>query len=391
MYSNNRNYRAAFFTEQSGIGGGESSLLNLILMAQEQGHKIRLFCPPGSLAETARSRGICVTATLFPPAHMRLGVLPTLSIRTVWKLLCELRRFDAEIVHVESPLCLIYAGITASILRKPCVATYHGYWPLQSFIFRQAARVFLRAIYPVSEAVAKDVSDALGNMKERKVIPLGVSYSDIGGLPRKEEAKAIVGFPSDKAVIMQIARFQDIKGQMNLLEAYRILLSEIGSTNVTLVFVGGLMEGGNISNNGYMQRVKGRASELEGHAVVQFLGHREDIPMLIKAADIIVIPSEFETFSMVTIEAMAIGTPVVATNTGGPSEIIDNMITGILVKPEDSYALSNGIKKLLYDRVLAETIADNARYAAYERYSVQKRHTVLKAEYSRLINRPEKQ
>jgi len=83
--------------------------------------------------------------------------------------------------------------------------------------------------------------------------------------------------------------------------------------------------------------------------MVSFLGFRKDIPDLMAAADVLVLPSVAEAFGLAAAEALHLGTPVVATKAGGIPEIIEDGKNGVLVEPANSEALSKGIADLLND------------------------------------------
>lgn len=122
-----------------------------------------------------------------------------------------------------------------------------------------------------------------------------------------------------------------------------------------------------------------RRAELEAlaHAravdrIVEFLGHREDIPALLGAADLFVLPSRSEAFPNGAIEAMASGLPVVASAVGGLLDLIDHGRTGMLVPPCDPDALANAIGALVLDPVLARRLGTEARAEMTSRFSFER-------------------
>jgi glycosyltransferase involved in cell wall biosynthesis len=78
------------------------------------------------------------------------------------------------------------------------------------------------------------------------------------------------------------------------------------------------------------------------------LGQRDDVAPVLAAADVVVCPSDFESFGVVNLEAMASGTPVVSTNNGGPAEVVVDGVTGFLVPPKDPAAIATRVIELLY-------------------------------------------
>lgn len=377
-------YRIAFLTEQADVGGGETSLLYLIEFMKDLGQQVCLICPPGRLADFARGKSIQVRTIVFHDAHLRFGIIPTISVRDIFRLLGVIRSFNADLVHAESPLSLLYGGIVAYLLNKPCVATCHGYWPLDSLFFRQYIRFFIKAIFPVSMTVANEALQFISKAKKISVAPLGVSESLANDLPSKNELRTSLDFPQDRVIIMQVARFQEIKGQMNLLRAYELLISDYNLDNCSLIYVGGTTKEGETDSRAYLKSVVGRANDLKPPCDVRFLNHRTDVPGLMKAADILVVPSLYETFGMSILEAMLVGTPVIATDCGGPSEIIENMVNGILVPPGDPVAIAEAIRLIIDNQELTAEIICNSKEIVGKEYGIRSRYEKLIGEYDNI-------
>ena len=106
---------------------------------------------------------------------------------------------------------------------------------------------------------------------------------------------------------------------------------------------------------------------LGGH--VKLLGHREDVPALLEAADVFVLPSRSEAFPNGAIEAMAAGLPVVASGVGGLLDLIDDQQTGLLVRPDDPFALGDAIEGLILSPARAAALGAAARDEVSRRYS----------------------
>ena len=87
------------------------------------------------------------------------------------------------------------------------------------------------------------------------------------------------------------------------------------------------------------------------------------------AADVLVVPSVYEPFGIVALEGMAAGTPVVATNIGGLSEIIEHDRTGVLVYPRNPESIAWGVNRVLSDHKYADWLVRNARRKVLEAYS----------------------
>ena len=119
-----------------------------------------------------------------------------------------------------------------------------------------------------------------------------------------------------------------------------------------------------------------RRTELEALArargvehIIEFLGHRDDVPALLAAADLFVLPSRSEAFPNSAIEAMAAGLPVIASGVGGLLDLVEHGRTGVLVPPCDPDALAEAIASLVADPSRAHRLGANARAEVVSRYS----------------------
>jgi sugar transferase (PEP-CTERM/EpsH1 system associated) len=166
--------------------------------------------------------------------------------------------------------------------------------------------------------------------------------------PRSESRPLIgpAGFaPADVVVIGTVGRMQAVKNQTLLAKAFvRLVESRPGSRDwLRLVMIG---EGPLREESRAILRQAGVES------CAWLPGERNDTPDLMRAMDLFVLPSLAEGISNTILEAMATGLPVVATRVGGNVEIVQNEITGLLVAPEDSLALAEGIQRYLDERSL---------------------------------------
>lgn len=375
-----------FATNIDGLGGGETSLLNNLVALKNRGYDVILSCPKGKLNEIALNLGIKTSNIKLPPIRLYFKIIPWISFFVIFKLFISLQKEKFDIVHVESPLTFYYFGTAAKLLNIPCVVTYHGYWKLNSRLNQFFLSKFCTKIYPVSINTAEDIyKSAFISRDKVKIIPLGLSDRFFSELPNKIKCRLINGLPIEKLIIMQIARFQEIKGQMILVEALAEI-KKVGFEQLpTIVLVGDILNSLDNEAKNYKKQVEIRSNEEDIREHVLFLGWQENIPQLIKAADIVVIPSDFETFSMTTIEAMAVGTPVIATSSGGPKEIIQDQVTGYLIPPKNPHELAKTIMSVLANKSKSKMIAENSMRVAREKYSPSIRSTLLAKEYNELL------
>jgi glycosyltransferase involved in cell wall biosynthesis len=111
------------------------------------------------------------------------------------------------------------------------------------------------------------------------------------------------------------------------------------------------------------------AATLGVETQVTFLGHREDVPALLAAADVFVLPSRSEAFPNGAVEAMAAGVPVIASRVGGLVDLVDDGRTGLLVTPDDPAALAAALESLVLSPARAAALGASAREEVSRRYS----------------------
>jgi len=172
-------------------------------------------------------------------------------------------------------------------------------------------------------------------------------------LPRSE-----LGLPDDAQVALFVGRLTRQKGVDVLLGALSALVAALPHLNVLIAGDG--PDRASLEQLARRLNVAGRA---------RFLGRRDDVPRLMKTADAAVLPSRWEGLSLVLLEAMAARLPVVATTVEGHSEVIEDGVTGLLVRPEDPAALAGALRRAVTDRVAAGRLGAAARQTLEDRYT----------------------
>jgi glycosyltransferase involved in cell wall biosynthesis len=117
---------------------------------------------------------------------------------------------------------------------------------------------------------------------------------------------------------------------------------------------------------------------------VHVVGHRAEVPDVLAALDLLVCPSIREPFGMVLVEAMAAGRPVIASDSGGPPEIVEHGESGLLFKTGDAAELAEAVLRLLRDPALAARLATRGRARVAERFTRARYAGEMEALYARL-------
>jgi D-inositol-3-phosphate glycosyltransferase len=201
-----------------------------------------------------------------------------------------------------------------------------------------------------------------------RVIPPGVDTSRFYPIPR-DEAKEFVGIDPDDTMILFVGRLEPLKGIDTLLRAIAQLRAEgeIEPDCQCLVVIGGDGESDTGEPGSEVERLKSIRRDLGMEDLVAFIGSRDQdtLPYYYSAAEVVVVPSQYESFGLVALEAMACGRPVVASETGGLAFLVKDGETGFHVPAADHAALAEKLHLLMQSPDLRRRFGENARrYAA---------------------------
>lgn len=205
------------------------------------------------------------------------------------------------------------------------------------------------------------------------VIPPGVDLSHFYPIP-VDEAKAFVGIPLEDRMVLFVGRIEPLKGLDVLIEAMGRYCQERQNdqTQLDLVIIGGEPEVSPEVMTSEMARLQAMREKYGLKDMVTFVGKRaqDTLPYYYSAAEAVVVPSHYESFGMVALEAMACGTPVVASHVGGLAFLVQDGVTGYSVPVGDPEALCCRLKTLLGDLELrsrmGQQAAELARKYAWE-------------------------
>ena len=195
------------------------------------------------------------------------------------------------------------------------------------------------------------------------VVPCGVDL----GLFRPietEKAKRMLGLPANRRIVLYVGRIEPLKGIDTLLRAMALVAPEIPrwQEELSVVIIGGAAGAGADQTSAELARLQELRAELGIQDLVTFQGaqSQDTLVYYYAAADMVVMPSHYESFGMVALEAMACGTPVVASRVGGLAHNVQDGRTGFLVPERDPVALADKIQRLLLDESLRRRLGQQA-------------------------------
>jgi D-inositol-3-phosphate glycosyltransferase len=203
------------------------------------------------------------------------------------------------------------------------------------------------------------------------VVPPGVDLQRFRRLPA-DDAKAQIGVPAAHRMILFVGRIQPIKGIDTLIRAIALLRGRDPEmrSKICVAIIGGDADADAGQEQGELARLRDLRESLGLGDLVTFLGSKDQDTLVnyYSAASVVVAPSHYESFGMVALEAMACGTPVVASDVGGLSINVADGFNGYLVPAGDAEALAAKLALLLkYDSLRKQLSWQASRWA--ERYS----------------------
>jgi D-inositol-3-phosphate glycosyltransferase len=193
------------------------------------------------------------------------------------------------------------------------------------------------------------------------IIPPGVDLSRFYPIAR-DEAKEFIGVPPCNRMILFVGRIEPLKGVDVLIQAISLMYQgdQANKPSFCLAVIGGNPETSETTINMEMARLQALREQFGLHDLVVFLGLRsqDTLPYYYSAAEVVVVPSHYESFGMVALEAMACGTPVVASEVGGLAYLVQDGVTGYTIPVGDPKILADRLNQLLNDNELSKKMGE---------------------------------
>jgi glycosyltransferase involved in cell wall biosynthesis len=310
---------------------------------------------PGWVLESVRAAGLPVDV---------VETRGRLDLRYIRALHGLVRRHHIDLIHAHLFSPAVYASVIGAWASVPVIATFHGESDVESGGLGRRLRYRLidrqAIVVGVSDALAQRLAGPGLVRRDLRIIQNGVDLaafeSGDGAVVRREH-----GIPVDTVLIGALGNIRPAKDYFTLIRAAAAVARE---RKVVFAVVGERTE----PLYGELQALR---DSLGLRDRFQFWGFRNDVPNVIDAFDMLVVSSSSEGFSLAAIQAMAAGTPVVATRSGGPEGIITDQHDGLLVPPRDPEKLAAAISRLLDDRPLADSLAERASATVRARFSLK--------------------
>lgn len=326
-------------------GGQEIILLNIVKgLDRSRFAPLVLFLEEGSFVREVQEVG--VDTHIIKAGRVRNLLQGARAIAEIGQLI---KQKSIHLVHTHNAKAHLYGGLAAAFAHVPCV--YHLQGVPKFSISRDGVVSLLSVVVPTHQTIAcsRYVADAFQQAwrLKRKVLVVhsGVTLDPRAipdGAPTVREE---FGIPDGTSLIVIACRLQRWKGVHVFLQAAAQVVN--ASSKARFFIVGGTLFG---LEESYATHLHEQADQLGLASSVIFTGYRPDVYRFLAAADLVVHSSLTpDPFPTVLLEAMTLGKPVVASDPGGPREIVEDGITGLLVPPGRPDRLAEAILNLLND------------------------------------------
>jgi glycosyltransferase involved in cell wall biosynthesis len=342
-----------------------SHRLHLAIAARRAGYDVHVAVPRDDAATAIGEAGLA----LHDVPLTRAEISPFGELRSIVSLVRLYRRIRPDIVHHVTQKPVVYGSLAARMARVPAVVNALaglGYVFMARGHAASAVRRLVRGLYRV--VFRRDnVILIVQNADDRDLfIRLGIVPASRIALIRGSGVDVTTFVPAPAAggtpIVLFAARMLRDKGVVEFVEAARIVKGR--SYPARFVLVGGIDE-----NPSAIRQEQLEDWQREG--VVEWWGHRTDMPDVLTAAEIVCLPSYREGLPKVLLEAMACARPIVTTDVPGCREVVVPGETGLLVPVRDAAALARGIMTLLDDEALRRAFGRNARERAVAEFGTE--------------------
>jgi glycosyltransferase involved in cell wall biosynthesis len=346
----------AHFSDSEAFGGTERALLQLLGGLDRARWRPLLFHAdaPGAAQLADQARALDVPTHAVPVATRAAS-----GVASIGPLARTMRRERAAVFHAHQiwSLSCRYGIVAAACARvRARVATAQLFVEMPPLLGIDLQHALLTRCLHRHVAVSRFVASRLRDrfhVPPRKIVV--IPNAATAGATASPVARSELARDDTAPLVLTVARLDAQKGIVHLLDAAAAV------PHVSFAIAG---------DGPDRAALEQRAVALGVSDRVRFLGHRQDVPSLLAAADLFVLPSLYEGLPLAVLEAMAAGVPVIATAIGGTDEVVRDGETGMLVPPANPAALAAAIARALAGRESASRLALAARSLVAREYSV---------------------
>ena len=349
-------------------GGSGVVATELGIELASAGHEVHFISYSQPFRLSGRDQGISYHEV--PVSNYPLFEFPPYDLALASRMAEVAELYDLDLLHVHyaiphSVSALLARQILASRGRRlPFVTTLHGTDITLVGLDRSYLSITRHGIQEsdgvtsISEYLKCETIKHFDIQRPIEVIPNFVNcdvYTPICDEEARAKARSRFAQP-DEALLIHLSNFRPVKRVVDVVKMFWRVAKEIPAK---LVLVG---DGPDRSAAEWL------AHELGIHTRIHFIGKQEKVNELLPLADLMVMPSELESFGLAALEGMACKVPSIATRVGGVPELIDDGVTGLLFNVGDVDAMAEGALKLLTDKTSLAAMRDAARKAAQTRF-----------------------
>jgi glycosyltransferase involved in cell wall biosynthesis len=355
-------------------GGAPRSVIELLDGLTKLGVNVELatgLTPPPARDLLPEAEALGIPVHVIP--SLRRAAHPWRDLRALLQLRRLIRRLRPQLVHVHTSKAGFLGRLAARMVRRtPCVYTPRG-TILEGYFSRSAVWLFTRLdrlaagwtdriIGLTQEESESYIEAGIGRPEQHLTIPVGIDAERFTPVDedRRRSLRAAAGLKDDEVLIAWVGRLVPVKDPLALIRGLSRLADSGSDWRCWIVGEGPLEE-----EVRELVEAKGLGERVE------LRGHTEDIPGVMRIADLFVLTSANEGLGRVLLEAMASHLPVVATEVGGVPTVLMKGKAGILVRPGDPEALAAALRPLISSREDRRRWADAGREAVRSAFDLQ--------------------
>ncbi len=368
-----------YISHTSEIAGAEISLLTLLKNLEKTTFIPLVLLPEnGPLLDKLEEISVETKIISLTNLKKRLPLSIISYCITILRLIKIIKEEKIDLIHCNMYISNQYSIVASRLTRKPLICHMRNIINKRCFYY---SFLFLtRYLIANSKATEKSYKRYLKKSQNNFIIHNAVSLDVRQPTAFPSNFRQRYGIDENHVLIGCVGQIKKEKGHHYLIEAVGKLIKRY--PNIRLFIAGDYK----ISRQTeYLAQLKKMRDTLRLEGKVIFGGFINDMVSLYSSIDMLVLPSTYEPFGRVLIEAMALKKPVISTFVGGIPEVIENKVSGILVPPEDTDALVDAVEQLIKDKALAERIAKRGQERVKNFFDAKDNTQQIERIYRKLI------